>query len=126
MERKGAVANKIVRKDEVWLGDLGQSDGSVQGGVRPVLVTSNNRGNARSNVVQVVAITSSLTKSKLPTHVHIAAEDVGFIKDSIIQFEQSFTLNKETRLQYKLFDLPEKYYPLVDRAFEIAHSRSFD
>jgi mRNA interferase MazF len=112
--------NKIVNQYEVWLADLGKSNGSVQRGVRPVLVISNNIGNSRSSVVIVVPITSSSTKKRIPTQVHISAVDVGFVKDSIIQFEQIFTVSKEYDLKYKLTTIPERYHGQLKKALEIS------
>ncbi|OMD66781.1 hypothetical protein BSK50_30605 [Paenibacillus odorifer] len=115
--------NKTVKKDEVWLADLGESKGSRQGGLRPVLITTNNLGCKYSSVIQVAPITSSSTKKKLPTHVYVSASDVSFEKDSVIMFEQLFPLIKEVDLKFKLFDLPEKYYNDVDRAIQISSKR---
>jgi mRNA interferase MazF len=124
MERKGAVANKIVRKDEIWLADLGPSKGSVQGGVRPVLVVSNDIGNKYSPVVSVAAITSSKTKKELPTHVKLVANEVGFERDSIIMFEQDNVIDK-INLIHRITILPPTYYDRVDRAVELTRKRIF-
>jgi mRNA interferase MazF len=115
--------NKIVRKDEVWLADLGTGKGSIQGGLRPVLITTNDMGCKYSSVIQVASITSSKIKKSLPTHVCIDASENGFEKDSTIMFEQLFPLIKED-LKFKLFDLPSEYYDNVDRAYIMAAKRS--
>lgn len=115
--------NKVVRKDEVWLADLGEGKGSIQGGQRPVLITTNDMGCKYSSVIQVASITSSKFKKKLPTHVYIDASDSGFQKDSTIMFEQLFPIIKED-LKFKLFDLPEEYYEEVDRAYMMAAKRN--
>lgn len=121
MER-GAIADKIVRKDEIWLADLGESKGSVQRGVRPVLIVSNDIGNKFSSVVSVVSITSSTTKKSIPTHVKLFAKDLGFKKDSIILCEQDCTIDKDL-LIHKIADLPETYFELVDTAVEMVRKR---
>ena len=56
---------EIVR-GEIYYADLSPVVGSEQGGVRPVLVVQNNVGNKYSPTVIVAAITSQLTKAKLP------------------------------------------------------------
>ncbi|WP_342422384.1 type II toxin-antitoxin system PemK/MazF family toxin [Paenibacillus sp. FSL E2-0178] len=112
---------KKVRKNEVWLADLGPKKGSKQSGVRPVLITTNNVGCSKSSIIQVAPITSSTTKRKMPTHVHITAENNGFIKDSTIMFEQLFPLDKKEDLKYKLFDLPEKYDGELFNAYVAAY-----
>ncbi|QWU14351.1 type II toxin-antitoxin system PemK/MazF family toxin [Paenibacillus sophorae] len=113
---------KDVKQYDVWFADLGESNGHVQGGKRPVLVISNDVGNQRSPVVIVAPITSSKTKNKLPTQVHISAEDVGFQRDSIIQFEQIFTLSKDTELigNRKLTHIPEEYHDELEKAWMIS------
>lgn len=122
MER-GVAANKIVHKDEIWLADLGKSSSSVQGGVRPVLVISNNIGNKYSPNVTVVPITSSTIKRQLPTHVKIVAEEVGFLKDSIAMFESKVTIDKESGLIHKIMDIPSSYYGKMDKASAEAEKR---
>ncbi|WP_157685607.1 type II toxin-antitoxin system PemK/MazF family toxin [Paenibacillus donghaensis] len=122
MER-GAVANKVVYKDEIWLADLGENGGSIQSGVRPVLVISNNIGNKFSPNVTVVPITSSTIKRKLPTHVKIVAEEVGFVRDSIAMFESKVTIDKNTGLIHKIMDIPSSYYGELDKASAEAEKR---
>lgn len=122
--RKG-TSTIVVRKDEVWMADLGESKGSRQGGERPVLITTNNMGCRYSSVVQAAVITSSKIKKKIPTHVYIKAANNGFKRDSIIMFEQMFPLVKEEDLLYKLFDLPSDYYEDVDKAYNLAASRDY-
>ncbi|WP_405168508.1 type II toxin-antitoxin system PemK/MazF family toxin [Paenibacillus sp. FSL H3-0286] len=117
-----ATANKIVRKDEIWLADLGESKGSVQGGVRPILIVSNDIGNKFSPVVSAVSITSSTTKKNIPTHVKIVANDLGFKRDSVILCEQDRTIGKDM-LIHKIADLPESYFELVDAAVEMVRKR---
>ncbi|QSF43264.1 type II toxin-antitoxin system PemK/MazF family toxin [Paenibacillus tianjinensis] len=124
MER-GVIANKIVRKDEIWLADLGYAGGSVQGGRRPVLVISNNIGNKYSPNVTVVPITSSTIKKQLPTHVKMIASEVGFVRDSIIMFESKVTIDKNNGLLYKLLDIPPSYYEVLDKASAAAEKRIF-
>ena len=61
-----------VRRGEIYYADLSPVVGSEQGGVRPVLVIQNDVGNKYSPTVVVCAVTSQLTKAKLPTHVELA------------------------------------------------------
>jgi hypothetical protein len=51
----------------VWLADLGRTTGSEQGGVRPVMIISNDIGNRYSPTVIVAAVTGQ-SKKYLPTH----------------------------------------------------------
>ena len=63
---------------------------SVQGGVRPVIVVSNNKANTYSSVITVVPLTSRIYKKRyLPTHVFISKYDMtGIRKGSLALAEQ--------------------------------------
>lgn len=111
-----------VRQFDIWLADLGVSAGSVQRGVRPVLVISNNKSNKYSPIAVVCPITSSLSKAKLPTHVKINAKDIGFHRDSTVLFEQHFTIDKDSQLIHKIVDSPELYKDCFKRALNISTS----
>ena len=56
-----------INRGEIYYADLSPVVGSEQGGVRPVLVVQNNVGNKFSPTIIDEAITSQLTKAKLPT-----------------------------------------------------------
>ena len=61
----------VIRRGDIYYADLRPVVGSEQGGIRPVLVIQNDTGNRHSPTVIVAAITSKMTKAKLPTHVKI-------------------------------------------------------
>ena len=67
------------RLDIYWI-DLGKGNGSIQGGLRPCVVTTNDMANKFSPVIQVAPITS-MTKKKLPTHVNVKQGEAGLSKD---------------------------------------------
>ena len=81
------------RLDIYWI-DLGQGNGSIQGGIRPCVVTTNDMANKFSPIIQVAPITSSMTKRKLPTHVNVKQGEAGLSKDSTILLEQNMLVNK--------------------------------
>lgn len=83
---------KDIKRSEIYYADLNPVRGSEQGGVRPVLILQNDKGNQHSPTTIVAAITSQLTKAKLPTHVPIQTE--GLKKDSIILLEQIRVIDK--------------------------------
>ena len=58
-----------VKRGEIYYADLSPVIGSEQSGFRPVLIIQNDRDNETSPTTIVAAITSSKTKSQLPTHV---------------------------------------------------------
>lgn len=119
------VHNEVVKQFEIWLADLGEdSRGSVQRGVRPVIIISNDKSNKFAPIVMVSPITSSSTKAKIPTHVSLKADEVGFIHDSVILFEQHLTIDKG-QLIHKLIDMPVRYESQLLRALEISTTRMF-
>lgn len=63
----GVESMEITRGD-IFIADLNPVQGSEQGGVRPVLVIQNDRGNRFSPTVICAAMTSRVGKSDLPTH----------------------------------------------------------
>ena len=69
-----------IMRGDIFYADLDPVIGSEQGGVRPVLVVQNDVGNLHSPTVIIAAITTKLTKHRLPTHVFLAAADSGIAK----------------------------------------------
>lgn len=80
-----------IKRGMLVLADLGRHvNDSVQGGIRPVVVVSNNRCNQYSSVITVVPLSTKIfTKKNLPTHVFIYAnENKGIDRNSIALCEQ--------------------------------------
>lgn len=97
----------MVKRGEMYYADLSPVIGSEQGGIRPVLIVQNDIGNKYSPTIIAAAVTSRLNKSRLPTHIEIAAEDYGLPKDSVVLLEQLRTLDKK-RLKDRIGLLDEK------------------
>jgi mRNA interferase MazF len=108
-----------ILRGELYYADLSPVIGSEQGGVRPVLIIQNNTGNKYSPTVIASAITSQLSKARLPTHIEIEKGKYGLLKDSVILLEQIRTLDKR-RLKEKLGTLDAEYMKKVDRAILIS------
>ena len=83
-----------IRRGDIYYADLSPVVGSEQGGLRPVLIIQNDVGNRYSPTVIAAAITSQLTKAKLPTHIDVYADRFGLAKDSVILLEQIRTIDK--------------------------------
>ncbi len=66
---------------------------SVQSGLRPVLVVSNNTCNRFSPVITVVPLTSKQKSKHLPTHVTFCGE--GLLRESQILCEQILSIDKK-------------------------------
>ena len=106
-------------RGEIYYADLSPVVGSEQGGVRPVLVIQNNVGNKYSPTVIVAAITSKLSKAKLPTHIELNKDKYNLPKDSVVLLEQIRTLDK-LRLKEKVSELDEKMMQRVEIATMIS------
>ena len=114
-----SVNNVVLRRGDIFYGDLSPVIGSEQGGVRPVLIIQNDIGNKYSPTVIVAAITSQINKAKLPTHVELEALKYGITKDSVILLEQIRTIDKR-RLKEKIGHLSEELMKQVDTAIQIS------
>ncbi|WP_206098611.1 type II toxin-antitoxin system PemK/MazF family toxin [Paenibacillus silvae] len=111
---------KQVKRLEMWNADLGENKGSVQGGVRPVVIVGNNIGNKYSPVVLVSPVTSKV-KKPMPTHVKVNKEDLGLYEDSIILLEQVMTIPKD-KLDFKITDIPDYFSNSINRALQLSLS----
>ena len=109
----------VIRRGDIFYADLRPVIGSEQGGVRPVLIIQNDTGNRHSPTVIVAAITSRMTKAKLPTHGKINKENCDIVKDSVILLEQLRTIDKK-RLKDKVCHLDNEILKTVDSALLIS------
>ncbi len=109
-----------IKRGELYYADLSPVVGSEQGGVRPVLIIQNDIGNKYSPTVIVAAITSQLTKAKIPTHIELSAQELmGLQKDSVILLEQLRTLDKR-RLKEKIGVLNKTKMDKVNNALLVS------
>jgi len=69
--------------------------------------------------VIVAAITSQISKAKLPTHVELSAKQFNLEKDSVVLLEQLRTVDKR-RLKEKITHLNEEIMDRVDEALRIS------
>lgn len=108
-----------VKRGDIYYADLSPVIGSEQGGLRPVLIVQNDVGNRYSPTVIAAAITSRLSKAKLPTHIDVYAEKYGLVKDSVILLEQIRTIDK-TRLREKMGHLDDLLMQKVNDAITVS------
>ena len=108
-----------IKRGDIFYADLSPVVGSEQGGIRPILVIQNDVGNRYSPTIIAGAITSQLTKAKLPTHIEVASGQFGLQRDSVILLEQIRTLDKR-RLRAKLGSLDARTMERVNRAILIS------
>lgn len=97
-----------LQRGDIYYADLSPVVGSEQGGLRPVLIVQNNVGNHYSPTVIVAAITSKISKPKMPTHVGIRANEAGLERDSVILLEQVRTIDKQRLRDYITAATPAK------------------
>ena len=82
-----------IKRGQIYYADLSPVIGSEQGGLRPVLIVSNDIGNKHAPIVIAVAITSRTRKFRLPTQV-LLDTSCGLCKESMVECEQMRTLDK--------------------------------
>lgn len=108
-----------IKRGDIYYADLGKGEGSEQGGVRPVLVLQNNIGNKFSPTVIVASITSSNSKTNIPTHVRLNSLMCDLPKDSIVLLEQIRTIDKK-RLKDKIGKLDYNTMNYIDKSSKIS------
>lgn len=82
-----------VKQFQIYLYDFGDMSGSVQGGIRPVLVIQDSSFNENSPTTLVAAITTAIKKEWLPSHIFLG-ESFGLEKPSMVMLEQTRTVNQ--------------------------------
>ena len=112
-----------IKRGDIYYADLSPVVGSEQGGLRPVLIVQNDVGNKYSPTVIAAAITSKMSKAKLPTHIDVTAAQVGLLKDSVILLEQIRTIDK-VRLKEKMGHLDESAMWSVNEAISVSFGLS--
>ena len=88
---KGTFRMKKVQRGEIYFADLGQTKGSEQRGIRPVVILQNDIGNIHSPTTIVAPITSRQKKAHFPCHipVFVNGQTIG-----IVELEQIRTIDK--------------------------------
>lgn len=92
-----------IRRGDILYVDMGvQYQGSIQGGMRPVVVVSNNMANKHSTVITVVPLSTKIFKKRnLPTHVFVSAcRSEGLEQHSIALCEQVTALDYGRVIEY--------------------------
>lgn len=97
------MLDTTVKRGEVWWADLGQTTGSEQGGVRPIIVVQNDVGNKYAPTIICAPITSKM-KKRMPTHVDLTKSECGLPCDSTALLEQVTTIDK-SKLRKKVGDV---------------------
>ena len=107
----------LVHRGDIFYANLSPVLGSEQGGIRPVVVIQNEKGNRFSKTIIIAPISTRLTKPPLPTHVVIP--DTILQRCSIVLLEQVRTIDKQ-RLTQWIGRLDQHVMMCVDQALRIS------
>ena len=109
----------MIRRGDVYYADLSPVVGSEQGGVRPVVVVQNDKGNRDSKTIIVAPISKKMSKPPIPTHVIFSDDSLSYV--SMILCEQLRTIDKK-RLGQWICTLDEKTLEKINRAIRVSLS----
>lgn len=93
------MKEKNIKRFDIYLYDFGKNEGSIQSGLRPVLVIQDDRLNENSPTTIVAAITTAAKKLYLPSHVFISQE-YGLEKPSMVMMEQIRVINQTELIRF--------------------------
>ena len=106
--------NKKVKRGQIYMANLGNDYKiGVQSGIKPVVILSNDIGNAYSPSV-IVAASTSRNKTNSPTHFEIDLKC-----PSTVMLEQIFTVNKND-LESFIRDLTDEEMNDLNRCLKIS------
>ena len=108
-----------VTRGEIYFANLGGNIGSEQGGIRPVLIVQNNKGNKYSSTTLVAPLTKCLKKRSLPTQVYLDKREHKLRENSVVMLEQIKTICK-SKLGQRLTKLDEDKMLEIDNAIIIS------
>lgn len=107
----------MVKRGDVFYADLSPVVGSEQGGMRPVLVIQNDKGNKFSKTIIVAPISKKMSKPPIPTHVIFTNPNLSYV--SMILCEQLRTIDKQ-RLGQWICTLEQSTMDQVDQAIKVS------
>ena len=113
-----------IKRGQIYLANLGEGYGSEQGGIRPVLVVQNNKGNKHSPTILVACITSKAhSKHYLPTH-YVIPKHVGLKYDSMVMMEQIKVIDEKRIIKY-IGKLSPKFMKILDKKIKISFGLTY-
>lgn len=93
------MKKRKLQRGDLYYYDFGNREGSIQSGIRPVLIVQADEFNANAPTIIVASITTVLKKKYLPSHI-IIGKEFGLSKPSMVLLEQIQTINKDDLIQY--------------------------
>lgn len=109
---------RTIKRGDIYYADLNPAVGSEQGGIRPVLVVQNDVGNCYSPTI-IIAVLTSKSKKKLPTHISIHSGEGNIAMDSTVLLEQLRTIDK-FRLQKYVGSISGEIMDRIDRVMLVS------
>ncbi len=111
--------NDKIRRNEIYLANLGHTVGSEERGTRPVLIIQNDLGNKHGPTTIVLPITKRVEQRlSIPTHIKI--KPFGKMKyEATIMAEQIKIIDKRRLINF-IDILPKKYIKSVNNALKMA------
>lgn len=93
------------QRGDIWFADLGMHHATnVQGGVRPVVIISNNKSNSNAGTVNIIPMTRHMKKPDMPCHTHLFPGSISYIHQhlapSMVLAEQLTTVSKDKLRSY--------------------------
>ena len=107
----------MIKRGEVYYADLSPVIGSEQGGVRPVVVVQNDKGNRYSKTIIIAPISKKMSKPPIPTHVIFSDDSLSYV--SMILCEQLRTIDKK-RLGQWICTLDDKTIEKINKAIRVS------
>lgn len=109
-----------IKRGDILIVDLKQKSGtSLQAGIRPAIVISNNKANTYSTVITVVPLTSKIYKKRyMPTHVFIKKQEMcGLERHALVLAEQITSIAVDSIIQ-RCGNISKKAMDRITKAVE--------
>lgn len=111
---------KNIYRGEVYYADLSPTQGSEQGGRRPVLIVQNDIGNRYAPTTIILPLTTATTKKPLPTHILIPSTTENGLADNSTALAEQVKIIDKSRLKKRLGAVSEEIMAEVDKAVRIS------
>ena len=90
----------MVKRGQIWWGDLDRPTGSEPGFPRPLLILQSNFFNETAlGTIVTVALTSHLGRAMMPGNVLLRRRETGMSKDSVVVVSQLVTVDRDQLLE---------------------------
>ena len=116
-----AVADRRIRRGEVYWVDWSPSRGSEQAGRRPALIVQGDAGNQSESYPNTIVVAISTHGREIPLHVRLAARTVkGLPRTSFVKCEQILTISKDRLSREPLGAVDDRIMAEVEAALRLS------